>query len=894
MAWQPNPDGLNQLLNLLKDASNPDKNVQKQLHQQLQSFTSYPDFSSYLVYILTQLRNQPGYIRTVAGLLLKNNIRENYSNLPEEVKQNIKTEVLSVVGDPLEQVRKTVGSVITTIVLKEPSLKQGWPNLIQILYQYLDNSDLNLVDGAFNTLLLICEDYGHKLDSEDSGRPLNILIPKFLSFFQSPNENFRRYALSCINHFIVDLPGALLVNLESYLKGIFYLANDASTEVRKRVCQAFVMLVEIRVDYLMPYIRNVIQFMLHSTQETNEELALEACEFWCAIAETNVCVNVLPEFLPALTPVLLNKMIYSDMDMALLDQDDDEEVPDNEQDIKPFILKSRNSQLPQPQSSDANSAPSSPRGPEDDDNDDDTEVSEWNIRKCSAAGLDTLSGVFQEDILPILLPQIQERLNHQDNWKIRESAILALGAVAEGCYYGMKSHLDHLVPYLLALLSDPQPLIRSITCWTLSRYSRWIVRQKETEKYLQPLISGLLNHILDKNKKVQEAACSAFATLEEEAQTDLIPWMTPILRTLVSAFAKYQAKNLVILYDAIGTLAEAVGHALNSPEYVNILLPPLIAKWNQLGDEDRNLLPLLECLTSVAAALGVGFQNFAQPVYQRCLRLIESTLIKQAAATQGQGEYPDKDFMICALDLVSGLIEGLEGSAENLLGNSNLGSLLFECMKDQRPDVAQSAFALVGDLAKHCPSFLKPFCNDFIPLLTKNLYADYIAVCNNASWALGEISIKMGEDMKPFISAIMQKLVPLMNKQNLNRNLLENTAITIGRLGFVCADALAPNLEEFVQSWCLTLRTIRDAHEKDSAFRGLCKMIKLNPNAVVRHFVFVCDAIASWEYLKPDLKEQFTSILHGFKNSMPPQSWTEYFKTFPAPLRANLQERYQL
>ena len=31
------------------------------------------------------------------------------------------------------------------------------------------------------------------------------------------------------------------------------------------------------------------------------------------------------------------------------------------------------------------------------------------------------------------------------------------------------------------------------------------------------------------------------------------------------AFSKYQHKNLLILYDAIGTLADSVGHHLNKP-----------------------------------------------------------------------------------------------------------------------------------------------------------------------------------------------------------------------------------------------------------------------------------------------------------------------------------------
>ena len=63
----------------------------------------------------------------------------------------------------------------------------------------------------------------------------------------------------------------------------------------------------------------------------------------------------------------------------------------------------------------------------------------------------------------------------------------------------------------------------------------------------------------------QEAACSAFATLEEDALLLLVPYLEPILRNLVFAFGKYQAKNLLILYDAIGTLADSVGAELNKP-----------------------------------------------------------------------------------------------------------------------------------------------------------------------------------------------------------------------------------------------------------------------------------------------------------------------------------------
>jgi len=42
-----------------------------------------------------------------------------------------------------------------------------------------------------------------------------------------------------------------------------------------------------------------------------------------------------------------------------------------------------------------------------------------------------LANVFRNDILPIILPILKELLFHQD-WELKESGILVLGAIAEG------------------------------------------------------------------------------------------------------------------------------------------------------------------------------------------------------------------------------------------------------------------------------------------------------------------------------------------------------------------------------------------------------------------------------------------------------------------------------
>ncbi|CAF1019344.1 unnamed protein product, partial [Rotaria sordida] len=727
---------------------------------------------------------------------------------------------------------------------------------------------------------------------------------------------------SCVNEFITPRATALMSNIDLFLENLFQLANDTDSDVRRHVCRALVMLVEVRIDRLIPHMQQIIEYMLLTSQDSDDTVALEACEFWLMIADQPICRDVLQPYLDKLLPVLCKNMKYSEIDIIILqgDTDDDENTPDRIEDIRPRFHRTRTRQYAQnlldnnnpseqlnnttdtnnnsttatpPNSQTDQHLPDDDDDVDDDDDDDDglggnaDQATEWNLRKCSAAALDVLSNVFREGILPILLPILREMLFHT-NWQIKESGILVLGAIAEGCSYGLTPHLPDLVDYLIKCLSDKKPLVRSITCWTLSRYSSWIVHNEvQQNRFLVPLMSELLKRILDTNKKVQEAACSAFATLEEEACIQMVPYLKQILETLVHAFRKYQAKNLLILYDAIGTLADSVGSHLNRSDYIQLLMPPLIERWNLLTNDDKDLFPLLECLSSIATALQTGFLPYCEPVFGRCILLVQQTLEGHGPDTSS-----DKDFMIVALDLLSGLAEGLGAHIDTLVERSNILPLLERCAQDSMAEVRQSSFALLGDLTKACFRHVHKHLNIFLPLLTQNLDPHHVSVCNNAIWAIGEISIHIGSEIQPFVSIILESLISIINRNNTPKTLLENTAITIGRLGLVCPNDVSSQLQRFIRPWCIALRNIRDNDEKDSAFRGICNMIILNPLAVTNEFIYVCDAIASWEKPPIELHAKFRDILQTFKQEFGNEQWKQLTDRFPLSLKQRLQIHY--
>ncbi|KAJ8490368.1 hypothetical protein OPV22_012089 [Ensete ventricosum] len=843
--WQPREEGLREICGLLEQQISPNAD-QVRIWQQLQQYNRLADFNNYLVFILTHAVGKSLEVRQAAGASDRT-------------------------------VRSTVGTVVS--VLLQLERVAGWPELLEALVQCLASNDFNLMEGAMDAIYKICEDIPEELDVDVPGlseRPINIFVPRLLQFFQSPHAILRKLSLGSINQFIVFMPTALFMSMDQYLQGLFHLAQDPSAEVRKLVCSAFVQLIEVRPTVLEPHLRNVIEYLLQANKDPDDEVSLEACEFWSAYCDGNLPPDGLRDYLPRLIPILLSNMAYAEDDETLFDTEDDEAFPDRDQDLKPRFHSSRF------------------HGSDNSEEDDEDTVNVWNLRKCSAAGLDILSNVFGDEILPTLMPLIQQKLSttSDSSWKEREAAVLAIGAVAEGCINGLYPHIPEIVTFLIPLLDDKFPLIRSISCWTLSRFSKFIIQNighRDGYEQFDKVLMGVLRRILDTNKRVQEAACSAFATLEEEAAEELAPRLEIILQHLLCAFGKYQRRNLRILYDAIGTLADAVGSELNQPKYLDILMPPLIAKWQQLANSDKDLFPLLECFTSISQALGPAFSQFAEPVFQRCISLIEIQQLAKVDHVTAGVQY-DKEFTVCSLDLLSGLAEGLGSGIEALVAKSNLRDLLLQCCMDQATDIRQSALALLGDLAKVCPGQLHPHLSDFLRVAAEQLniaaVKEAASVANNACWAIGELAVQVRQEIAPVVLTVISCLVPILqNAEGLNKSLRENSAITLGRLGWICPELVAPHVGHFIQPWCTALCMIRDDYEKEDAFRGLCAIVRANPSGAVNSLSFLCKAVASWhEIQSEDLHNDICQVLNGYKQMLPNGAWEQCMSTLEPPV----------
>ncbi|KAN0070709.1 Armadillo-type fold [Elaphomyces granulatus] len=940
MAWQPEDGPLRQLAGYLRDSLNGyDRNLQKQAEQMLIQATANPDFVNYLTFLFCTPHVPPAValdqgtydvVRFSAALNIKTKIHIAYSTIAQPSLAYIRSATLLGLRDPNPQIRSSAGSIITELLQQAGLL--AWPEVLQELLSLVGNvsSDVPVVaqEAAMSALAKVCEDNKRLLDKDYSGqRPLDVILPRLMDFTSSDSPIIRNKALATIHVFLSQKTQVLTAWMEVFLGHLFRLANDPSTDVRRTVCQVFVQLVEVDPEKLIPHLDGLVNYiLLQQHNREDPELALDAAEFWLASGEQVKLQPSLGAHIHQIIPVLLQSMIYDEDDaLRLAVDDDDAGKEDRAEDLKPQFAKSKAARLETAKSdshqhhngSTANGANDAAddrsEGEVDEESEDlgDDPEDEWTLRKCSAAALDVFANVYHRPIFEIILPYLKETLRHPQ-WPNREAAVLTLGAVADGCMEAVTPHLPELIPYLISRLDDPQPVVRQITCWCLGRYSEWASHlddPAEKVRYFEPMMDGILRRMLDHNKKVQEAAASAFASLEEKSEGNLVPYCEPILRQFVQCFGKYQDRNMYILYDCIQTLAECVHGSLAKPTLVSILMPALIDRYHQISDQSRELFPLLECLGYVATAYGDAFAPFAPPLFHRCIKIIYGNLQESVAAVNNEGvEEPDKDFLITSLDLLSAIIQAIDPAKSEALvvsAEPRFFDLLCYCMTDPNNEVRQSSYALLGDCSIHLFPQLQPYLPNVLPALIKQLDLDLIhdeetgfSVLNNACWSCGEIAVQEKVDLSPYLDRLYQGLLTIISNEEVIDSVNENAALTLGRLGIGGSESLAPRLGEYADIFLKSMSKIDFTREKASAFLGFNQVVMRNPHAMECCLGDYFQAIATFPNKSllqedyRDIQQSFQQVMQGYKDMIP--DFGSFLSRLPAPVFQKLRSVYQI
>ncbi|CAN3353551.1 importin subunit beta-2 [Diutina catenulata] len=915
MPWEPDAQSAEQLKQVFAGSLNPNAADRTAANEALDAASRQPEFENYLFAILmdNQARSD---IRAAAGSNLKNTINKKRHPRPY-LLENVMKGLL--VEDRLA--RNITGNIITALFSQVGV--DGWPQALGQLFELATQApQQSSQDAAMSALAKICEDSAYKLEREYNGaKPVEVMVPQLLQLMQSPSASSqtRALAISCLNEFIPGKPQALVASLDQFLTALFANAEDTSVDVRRQVCKAFALVLEARPDKMVPHLDGVVDYCLH-LMDTNATgyshmVAFEACEFLLglAIAIDSDTVKYRPA-LDRVVPCLLANMQYSEDEiysMALID-DRDQQVADSEQDIRPSAAKSKEHRAKTRDDDDS----------DDESDSDDEELEQWSLRKCAAQSLDLISTKLPADTLAVAFPILQTEIV-SDPWPRREAAILAFGALSAPCIECAGDKLVELVPFLVERMQDPQPRVRQMSCWSVSQYADWIAEATrdggDYASYFPATFEAVVQCALDPKKVVQESACSALSTFIEAIDPAMLrPFIGPLLQHFAKCCQVYQRKNLMVLYDCMETFMDSMGYeALTAdPEYINTLLPPLLAKWESMDDDDLQLWPLLECMSVVAATFGDKFAPYAVPSYERAVKILSHCVhMDQQCHTDPLIDPPETNFMVTSLDLVDGLVQGFGNHSLQLIehgspatGGVSLMDLVLVCLENHSSDVRQSAYALLGDLAIHVlQATIAPHLDQLMGCIAKELHTrsyETMGAYNNAIWVLGEIAMRMpGGELRRYLANLVDLILPIMDAVDAQQSVHENCAICLGRFGFFYADDLAPRLPQFIVQWCTHTMYLLENEEKESAFTGLIKIIHVNPDAGFgglstfqgkKNLALFIACIGSYQEPSQDLSQLFHQLLTEYRAQLGPDGWQQTMGLVSADARNHVQQVYQV
>mmetsp|Transcript_19376 Transcript_19376/g.20998 ORF Transcript_19376/g.20998 Transcript_19376/m.20998 type:complete len:1025 (+) Transcript_19376:149-3223(+) len=992
------------LLQALRDPTRPDHT--SALHS-LETNVFQPSF---VVHILHIFSSGGGYdasfaitpdIRQLAGLIIKNYVFPYFMQFPADLQHLVKTELLHILHDPISDLRKTAAILLGKI--SESFMLDFWIDLLPHILDHLSTENYTQrpasFDGCLHAIHRICEDSSVKLSMEGKVRPLDVMIPKFLNLLTCINDSAVRvrvlesyncllYLLEgpnsiqvgglrsrntsydsnvdtnsvssnsaknkeALNSSAANASSPIFLNMPQFIETLARLSSDGHAPLRKCVCQSITIIACLQISVLEAYFSNICEFMLTSLMDSQEEVAMESCEFWNALLQSPDTKRAILPYLKRLIEHLITRL-YLTPDQMESERIEEEEEESGEKalNIQPLFHRTRTT--------------SSGNGNEMKEN---NELSaKWTLRKQAALTLDVIAMSFPpREILGAALPKVQSCFEDA-NVLVKESGMLALGALSSGCLEDMAMYIPQLFPFIIANLKNDLPEMRSIACWVLSRYSKLFgdrtvsntFSAEAGQQFYNTSLQELVNTMFDRKPKVQVAACSALCLLIENSflipisptpdaaaqqaeQNILIPSLQTLLTAINRAFDVYGVKAGLILIDLIGAIADTLGAAISS--FTALYFPKLVHKFFSLDDFDTRLFPILECLTSVLAVIGLEAKDFLGPIYQRCLRILaavfssvystgtpssphnpsvaaHSVALTSALSSASNGRHDDgvnKDFAVCAMDVISAISEGIHmhfihlitptasDVASSLYSIDLLLEVMFLGLRDSDlPELRQSSFSLAGELCKHSfpvlanapgipqatpsPHLHQPVnqqvsaVQELLTLATNNLDSNYPLVCNNAAWTIGELSIHLPpQHLLPLLDDMMNGLVFALQTSDLADHLKVNIAVTIGRLAIKCPIEVAELADEFFAAWCSVLPSPCPPMEKCQAFYGLLAVLHHNPDVIIGNKTNIYSlliAAVSWEYLPPpDIIDGLSAIFHHL-SQQDNGLWNKVLKTF--------------
>lgn len=413
---------------------------------------------------------------------LQEALSNQWIRLDESVKNRIKSAILTTLGAAAPDVRHTAALVIAKVAAIEIPKAAG-PDIVPELLMYASNtsSSTGLRHATLEALGYICEELGVFEQDFLQQDQVNAILTAVVASMRPDEDDMdlRLAATTALNNALEFAHTNFEnENERSYIMQMVCHGTQASdSRVRQAAWECLVRIAGFYYATLPSYMKDIFFLSQKAVHDEEENVALQALEFWSTIAEEEV----------ALAEAKANGEVFHGFVNTAIPQ------------LVPMLLE----QLAKQE-----------EGAEGDDG-------AWNAALAAGTALGLAAAAVGDPIVELVMPFVQENIQQAarpDDWRRREAATFAFGSILEGPQVGTLAQLARSgMSFLLAALKDAHPQVRNTTAWTLGRIFEFVACEDLEPPLLGPqnlpqVISALLEAIRDE-PHIAEKVCYALSQL---------------------------------------------------------------------------------------------------------------------------------------------------------------------------------------------------------------------------------------------------------------------------------------------------------------------------------------------------------------------------------------------
>lgn len=294
------------------------------------------NFPGFISAVSQELANsaKPPDSRRLAGLILKNaldakdearkrELHARWTALDPAFKQHVREAVVSTLHSDIPDVRHTAAMVVAKVAAID-LLRKEWPTLIQTLLANMGAQPP--VHGTRTATLeamgYVCEEMAAVKEEVLTPQEVNMILTAVVAGMGPTEPNESRLAATTALCNAIEFAGHNFENeQERNMLMQVVCQGTQSSEIRIRTA-SFECLHEIAAIYyskLPPYITELYNITVKAIKEDQEEVALQAIEFWSTVCDTEAelledptpeepCHNFIKAACPHLVPILLEQL----------------------------------------------------------------------------------------------------------------------------------------------------------------------------------------------------------------------------------------------------------------------------------------------------------------------------------------------------------------------------------------------------------------------------------------------------------------------------------------------------------------------------------------------------------------------------------------------------------